>query len=456
MAEDFRPRWVGPVSVLFSLALLGGVLSLVGLIVSAAFETSGPSAETTFFADTLPRWWIARSRGEPPPVDLFDELPKASLQPVFEQLDGLFSEEPKALAVESAALNQALEDAELPFWVDVVVRGSTPVILSYAIEARDRWSIGEAETDVLWVSRLDRSNAVSAYTGKRGYDLPVVLVAELERGILELLRAPPGHPVVDARKAWLSTWLQSHRSSLEAVQASVLERDRRILRMERRMKSGRLRVTRPERFELPYAWYAWLRRYSEGGYEGIYFFSKDIDAVEAADVVLSTGEVGTALRSYRDVWARIGSAHQAHATLALEADEEVAGPVPPELVAYYGPDDTPFRQDGHLHMRAALGAARDADAPMCASLLRLLSGAAGPHARATAWHYGTMSALHAWFETTETAPGALAQAVIKACEQPDEVLRARARRLAARLGVPPAEPSGSATRPDSNRGGHAK
>lgn len=436
MTEDFRPRWVGPASIAFSLFVLFVVGGGLGLLLYNTFRATGPDADTVFFADTLPRWWIARAKDEPPRVDALAHLPRSELKPVLESIDGLFGGDPKAVAVESATLNQALEEAKLPFWVDVVVRGRFPVVMTYAVHTRDRWRVGEAETDVLHVSRLDRTNVVTAFTGKKGYDLPVVLLAEIEGNILTQLRDEARHPVAKTRQSWLSKSLETQGSSLELAARAVAARDRHILRMERRMKGGSLRVTRPERFELPYAWYAWLRRYSDHGTEGTFFFSNDIDEVEAADKALSEGPLGAALLAYRNQLAAIGAAHEAHLTLAPDPETT---PPPAELVAYYGEEDTAFRRGGHLHMLGALGAARDAEAPVCASLVRMLGGAAGRYARATAWHYGTMAALHAWFGTTETDPGALAQAVEAACTRPDAELRARARTVAGRVGLPPGE-----------------
>ncbi|MEO1233136.1 MAG: hypothetical protein AAFZ18_30000, partial [Myxococcota bacterium] len=106
---------------------------------------------------------------------------------------------------------------------------------------------------------------------------------------------------------------------------------------------------------------------------------------------------------------------------------------------------TDFRAGGHLHMLAALGAIRDSSAPACLALLRALEGAAGPHRRATAWYYGTLSALLALFESDDRSPAALAAQAEAACEGGDNALRARAAQVLEREGVPKAELRSSST-----------
>ncbi len=142
--------------------------------------------------------------------------------------------------------------------------------------------------------------------------------------------------------------------------------------------------------------------------------------------------VGAGLRFLRARMAEVGSAHQAHAALAPDLSDAE----PPAALRYvYGDEATAFRAAGHQHMRAALAVIRDSEAPACFALLRALEGGAGPRRRATAWYYGTASALVALFDAQELAPAVLAVHAEQACGAGDGALRARAAAVLGDLGV---------------------
>lgn len=433
---NFRPRWVGPAYVLFSLGVAGLILGGIGFGASRVL-TGGPSAEEVFFAETLPSWWVSKAKGETLEGELFEDLPDEGLRAPLERIGTLLGGEPQAVAVEALTLNQAIEEAGLPFFVDVVVRGPWPLLLTFRVERRDLWARGEDLQDVVVASRLDRTNVVTAFTGRKGNDLPVVLLDRIESGILRRLRQASSDPVSafvrDRMLAFARDAAPGFRP--EAAIAAAQGRETAIAGFERRRQ---LRIRRPERFDLPDHW---LETFEELG-ERALTFRAELDRVRAAQRKLSAPAVRSGLDALRRALAEVGSAHQLH--VALSPDFMDAEP-PPELRRVYGDEATDFRAGGHLHMLAALGAIRDSSAPACLALLRALEGAAGPHRRATAWYYGTLSALLALFESDDLSPAALAARAEAACEGGDNALRARAAQVLEREGVPKAELRSSST-----------
>jgi hypothetical protein len=432
-ASDLRPRWVKPASRIFSvlvLVLVGGGLALG---VRWALTDDGPTKEQVFFGETLPRWWIARARAEPPDVDIWAELPHPALEAPLRRLDALFRE-PRGLAAEAVALNQALERAELPFWIDVVIRGELPLILTFQVASRDRWQVGEHAEDVLHVTRLDRTNVTTGFTSRKGRGLPVVLLDVLERSILRELRDEAGASAAERLRAdFVASYAAgaAGAGALDEARVELLERDRLVAQMARR-RDG-VRVTRPERFRFPPAWYADLERLTEHGEGPTLVFSADLRGVAAADEALAEGPSGQALRALRALWASVGSAHQAHLALAPEPAE--GAPLPAPLAAYYDGVNPDIRRGAYLHYVATLGALRDAPAPPCAVLLRALGAAAGPPVRFTAFHYGSMAALHAVLETDALDAETLAAEVGERCAADAAEVRALAEAPLSALGV---------------------
>lgn len=448
-AEDFRPKWVGPGSVIFPLLVFAGFV--VALVVGGYFalQSEGPSPEDRFFAQTLPRWWIARSQGEPSPPDgrLFQDLPHPALKAPFERIDGLMGD-PEAVAIETIGLNQTLEELAMPYWVDVVVRGRFPLLLVFRVVKREEWRIGEEVGEVLRVARLDRTNIATAFSGKTARDLPVVILDSLEASILQDLRAPASrsekaraaHPVERLHRAWVRKYVDDNAGpgAWAAAQAAIHERDLRMLKMERRLKRGNVRVDRPERFRLSALWYENLEAFTEQGSRRTLIFSGDLEAVREADVALNSGLAAAALQAMLELWADVDAALQAHMTLGPPLDSRL---VPPSLASYYEGDNPDFLSAGHRHLRSAVGGLRDGQAPACATLLRVLRAAAGPRVRYTAFHYGSMATLKEILQPEDLNPDHLADRVKAACEEGDDTLRRRAATILEAINGAEASPS---------------
>lgn len=416
----------GAVSLGLAFAAVGGVGFLGWSLLGA-----GPSAEEVFFGRTLPSWWIATSKSELAKVDVFAELPAPGLRAPLERIAPLLATDPNGASAESIALNQAIEQAGLPYFVDVVVEGRWPLLLVFEVERRERYRQGELTQEVVVAERIDRTNVVTAFTGRKGDDLPIVLLDRIEASLLDLLQTAPKGPVRtlvrDRMLADAQTAVPGFRP--EAAAEAVRAREKAMVQLERRRK---LRLRRPRRFSLPEPWVDDI----EDLLERARFARFELDPILDADARLRAEPVAAGLAHLRRQWADVSSAHQLHVGLSPDLTEAE----PPEALRFvYGDSNTGFRQGGHLHMRAAIGAIRDTRAPACLALLRTLEGGAGPHRRATAYYYGTVSALLALFDTQEMDPAVLAERAARACDEGDEALRARAAVVAAEIGVPEVE-----------------
>ncbi len=424
---ELRPRWVGPSSIIFSIALALGALAAIGYSAWSLWP-QGPSAEEIYFGKTLPHWWIATAKGKAPKRDALAEAPSEELRTSLEQIQELLQgSDPNAVAAESIALNQVIERAGLPYFIDVVVRGRWPLILSFAVAQRDTWKMGDKEQLVVVASRLDRTNVVTAFTGHKGEDLPVVLLDRIEASLLRILLKPSSQEVERLYRETLFTEAQKAVPGFdqEIVRKAVLAREKAIIRME---KYKKLKISRPRRFRLPYSWLEEMEELTKKGA----ILKSDLRQLKKADQALNEGPTGEGLLWLRRRMAEVGSAHQAHAAFSPPLED---APAPEALVYIYGEEATSFRAGGHLHMRAALGAIRDSQAPACLALMRTLRGGAGKHRRATAWYYGTISALVELFQTRETSPNYLAQQAKNACAEGDSSLRAKAAQALEKLGV---------------------
>lgn len=433
--EQLRPKWVGIGSVIFGLVVVLGLAGGVGTLLWHHFGPKGPSANETFFGTTLPRWWIARAKSKPTKVDIYAELPDPALEEPLRRIEASFPDA-AGVAAEAIGLNEAIRQAKLPYWIDVSERRGFPVIMSFEVQRRDEWRVGDELAEVLLAARVDHTNVVAAFSGKMGGDSPVVLVDSLERVIIHDLSAKPTkNPVEKLRHRWRTAWAEARSApgATEAAREALAERERAILKLERGPKRN-LRVDRPERFRLPISWTHSLKELTELDEGPGVLRYRDLHRVIEVSEKLMDGPSGQALEALLELDEDVGSAHEAFIALDFGSAD---APSPPELERYHEGGSESIRRGAKAHLRAGLGAIRYGRSPPCAALLRMLRAAAGDHVRYTAWHYGSMAAIHMLMGEAELEPVALAEWAEEICEDP-EALRASAGAALERLGVPAA------------------
>ncbi len=410
------------------LAVLLGVAAIAGGLGFWRWSGSRPriSPERFFFAETLPMWALEHHRGGGSPLPDLSQVPPpvSALSPELEALGKSF---PKFAAAREAAvrLNKALEGSGLRYWLDVQQVSKRPIVLSYALELRTRWKMGDKALDVMRVRRLDRLNIEMGMEGLTDDEGPVVFLDRLEPNLSRDLEEafaeiPKGNEVDRAARAIFRGQLESKvGAAAVALAAGQLRRRSELFEaMEKRMHEGQVTFYRPEGFVWGDEFFERLEPYAKTGRpRGPLLLASDLRQLHRADEVLREGEGNRALLASLELESSLVEAHEARH--ALDPSERK---VPEVLVAAVGDDDMPFANKAERELRALIAEIHDGAAPSCLAVARIVQMVAGRYARATPHWYASSVLLREMFGEGET----YASLPAKACAMPDAQLRSTA------------------------------
>jgi hypothetical protein len=323
-------------------------------------------------------------------------------------------------------LNRAASANGLRFWVDVQGINGKPILLTYELEKRTPWKMGASQVDVLRVRRLDRLNIEMGMEGLTNDEGPAVFLDRLEPNLTyELQQAfaekSKGNSVDRAVQAsWRSLIEARAGAAALAAAAGQLERRAKLFSaMESRMHEGQVRFWKPDGFVWGEEFFERLEPYAKAGRpRGPLVLASDLRDLRRADEALRRGEGRRALDVALELEAQLVEAHEARH--ALDPAEK---PVPPALLETVGDDDLAFAGKAERELRADFAELRDAKAPPCLAMLRIVQEVGGRYARATPhWYAGTVL-LRTIYGTEAAELDALPA---KACADSDPELRNKA------------------------------
>jgi hypothetical protein len=436
--EDERELAVRPAARLRG--LIAGALAAVVIAGAAAYviRRKPPDPVRELMRAAVPAWQAERGRPNataagPAARDLLARTrPWPALTSAFEALDRVWPDD-SAVHVSVRAVNQALAEAGLPYFLNTYPIGDRPFVLSYALDARAAWHVGNRSVDVLRLRRLDTLNVELGLFGSTEGGLPVVMLDRIEAMLTTELPAMYGQGAAarSDRNAFDRAALDRTRVALEArvgpglatAAAALGERARLVEQMRTRLHGGDVHLALPDGFVLGDDWFERIEpeaRLDRPG--GPLVLDTDLREVAKADKKLRDGAVATSLRAAVDVMALTTEAHEARHAL----DEiEPVGPPPPALFEVMPDSSTAMIGMADKELRAILGELHDAALPACVALAAVARNVHGKWARRNPHFFATLVILRQLDPDSDLEP---AEQLAMLCAVPDPELR---RRLAA-------------------------
>lgn len=444
-----RVRWlVGPVSIDDGDELpkrrrwpwLVGLLALVvgagGLWLRGRQPEKPEAPERRLFRKQLPAVVVAKARGNGAAelaacVDAAKPWPGVAT--ALGELDAAWGDADRLRAA-TKALNAAVREAGLAYWVDPQFPGKRPFLTTYEVLSRASWTGGEARTEVLHVRRLDTLNLELGLLGHAGGDQPAVLRDRMELSVMRRLQTvddgdgwvKPNEVDETAARLWRETLAPLVGADGLAEAERRLDKREQLARdMERRLKGGRIHVARPERLVFGDDYFENLEPYTSTRRRGgPLLLASDLRALRFADEALDDSAGLEALKKVIDLEAEQVEAHEAHHALDRRELE-----VPRLLQSLVGEDDLRFGRMAERELRAFLGELRDARPPACLSVVALGPLARGARSQSTP-HFFAAHALLATLGEVDGSRGldedTTAAVMKKLCALPDAELRKKA------------------------------
>lgn len=416
-------------------------IALVLLAAGATFffvtrSTPPPEAPARgVFRKQLPGWVVARSRGVAQGDVAFEAMltsaePWPQVRAALEELGPAWPDEER-LKVAAADVNVALRDAGLDYWVDPMFPGRKPVLTTYEVLSRARWTAedGGLSTEAIHVRRLDRLNLELGLLGHASGDQPAILRDRIEVSVIERLRVDPDEYPNEVDDVANTLWREQlaqlvNVAELTEAETRVNRREVLLRDMEKRLKGGKVHVQRPERLVFGDEYFEVLEPLTDNRRRGgPLFLASDLRALRRADDALADTVGLRTLVQVIDLEASIVEAHEVRHALDRR---EVA--VPALLQRLVGEGDVRFGRMSERELRAFLGQLHDSKPPACLSVIAIGQLARGRNASSTP-HFFAAHALLATLGDLEAERGVSKEEVVKVmtdlCALPDAELRKR-------------------------------
>jgi hypothetical protein len=400
--------------------------------------------QRVLFRKLLVDWVIARARGEPS-VPALDACVNAA-QPWPEVAKALSALDPawtdrEALKTATKELNRATHAAGLEFWVDPQFPNGKPLLTTYEVLSRANWKgDGDAKTEAIHVRRLDTINLELGLLGHAGGDQPAILRDRIEMSVVDKLRtvdddeSEKANDVdVTAAKLWRQTLTPLVEvGGIDEAEKRLNERERLAQAMEKRLKGGKIHVSRPERLVFGDRYFENLEPYTSNQRRGgPLIMGSDLRALRRADQALDDSVGLKAMMQIIDLEAAVVEAHEAHH--ALDPGEVLT---PALLQSMVGENDVRFGKLAERELRAFVGQMRDSKPPACLSVVGIGKLARGRYAQSTP-HFFAAHALLSALTKREDSHGLEEEQVVEAmkslCALKDSELRVRADEAGATL-----------------------
>jgi hypothetical protein len=434
---DLRPASLPAISA--KRALLA-----VGLLAGGALAGGGayllkrprPDPARELMGTALPTWQAVRARQSSAASGAEARALVAAagrwpaLASAFETLDRVWPDE-TAVGAAVKSINRALADAGLRYFTNVKMVVGRPYVLSYDLDGRAQWRIGDRTVDVLRLRRLDTLNIEFAFDGFTEEGLPVVMLDRVEAELawnLPAMYAKRGEQRPGMFNDFDRVALGHFRAGLEtrlgpgvgAAAASLAERDRLLEEMRTRLRGDAVRVSSPDGFVLGDAWLESLEpdtKLTRPG--GPLVLDTDLKAVARADEKLREGPTARLLAAAVDLMALSTEAHEARHALD-EADP--VGPPPPGLFEVMPGSSTAMIGMADKELHAILGELHDSPLPSCANLAQVMRTVYGRWARSEPHAFATLAILRQLGANADLDP---AKQLSPLCALPDAELRDR-------------------------------
>lgn len=416
------------------------ILGLSGLLVVAAIVAGVVHMRRprpvdpvrVLFEETIPRWQLSRLRPEGKANgDALSELLKqtAAWPSVAAQISRLDAAWPDEAGVREAttALNGALRDVGLRYFLDQQRIQEHPMLLTYEVAARVPWQAGASKVEVQRLRRLDHLNIEMGMLGETEGSQPLVLLDRLEASLVRDLPLAFSKPATKNPDALESAAMFHLRRLLESAIGPTLatsvdslrKREELLESMRQRFHRGTVQLQRPDGFVMGEAWFENMERFTDlKRLGGPLLLDTDLRAASRADEAVRDKEAIAALQASLDFMAQATEAHEAHHALAA-LDTRVLPP-PGPLIELMEGSAMRFQVLAEHELRAYLGELSDSPVPACLSLLKLTRAAFGRTARATPHFYAGRLILTRLSGGEPTTPAALLD---RLCALPDAELR---------------------------------
>jgi hypothetical protein len=381
------------------------------------------AADRRFFRQALVAWELARGRdgatASPQAARtalLAEAQPWPALAAPLAALDDAWPQ-PEPVRVATLALNRAIADAGLLFWLDLEVVRDRPLLLTYELHQRTPFCAGGARAEVMRVRRLDALNVEVGLLGHTAPGHVVVLEEMLEGEVLaglDAVVAPEGNPVdrevgrlqrraLDQRlgPAVAGALLGAHRARREATRA-----------LRDALAARQLDLDLPETFALPSLRERFLGlTHPTRGAPVV--DERRLDALEQAAAPLAEGPLHEALLALRADMALAVAMHEGRHAVSPEV-------APPAALVRAADGDDGFARLSTHELQAYLGELHDTPGEPCLVLAHLAALLGSSNARETP-HRDAAALL--WKHLGEDIGQPLDLRLAHACTRPAAELR---------------------------------